>query len=86
MVGLPGGLNTLKEITLAFIVVLGPCLPGVVGELVVIPHRDPRVRGVSGEEVRVGAVQAVAHAIVLEHQNLVLGLDLAAKLVFCNGV
>ena len=67
VVGLPSGLNTLKEIALAFVMVLGPGLPGVVGQLVVILDRDPRVRGVGGEEVRVGAVQAVAHAVVLKH-------------------
>ena len=49
VVGLPGGVNALKEIPLAFVVVLGPRAPGVVHHLVVIPHRDPRVRRVGGE-------------------------------------
>ena len=49
-------------------------------------NRDPRVRRVGSEQVRVGAVQAVAHAVVLEHQNFVLGLDRAAKLILGDGV
>ena len=40
----------------------------------------------SGLQVGVGAIQAMAHPIVLEHQNLVIRLNDTAQLLLGNGV
>ena len=55
-------------------VVLGAPGPGVVGELVVVPHRDQRVCRVHGLEVGIELVVAVPDAVVGERGDLVLGL------------
>ena len=52
-------------------VVLGAAGPGVVGDLVVVPDRDHRVRGVQRLQVGVGLVLAVPDAVVGERDDLV---------------
>ena len=61
------------------VVVLGTRHVGVVGELMVIPHRDPRHLGVQGLQVHIRAVQRVAGAVVVQAHHVIGGHDHAAQ-------
>lgn len=67
--GLPVGPGALRALG----VVLRAPGPGVVGELVVVPHGDDRGGGVQRLEVRVGLVTGVPDAVVGEGDDLVGG-------------
>ena len=54
--------------------VLCATAPGVVGDLVVVPDRDPRVLPVPLLQVRVGSVLGVAGAVIVEGDDLAIGL------------
>ena len=79
-------MNTLREVALALVVILGSRAPSVIHHFVVVPDRDPWVRGVGGLQVRIGAVETVTHTVILKHENLMPGLHHAAELVLSDFV
>ncbi len=76
-VGLHGVRATRQVVPLTGVVVLGALGPGVVGHLVVVEDRDPRVLAVRGLEVAVGLVQGVPQPVALEVDRLGRGLTVA---------
>ncbi len=72
--GLPTASRPRRPRALAGIMVLGPTPPGVVGDLVVVPHSDHRMAGVHGLKVTVEPVAPVSGPVVGQRGALVCGV------------
>jgi hypothetical protein len=69
VVGLVPGRAPTQE-PLARVQLLRAIVRVVVGDLVIVPRDDPRVRGVGRLQIRVGLVERIAQAIVVERHRL----------------
>ena len=86
MVGLLCCRNTRGEVTFTFVMVFSARVPGVIHEFVIVPHGDHWVISMQSLKVRIGAVQAVTHAVVLERNNFGARLYSTTELLDRNGV
>ena len=71
VIGLKGCGTAQFEIAFIGLMVLGAVLPGVVGDFMVVPHRNHRHGCMQGLQIRVRLVLGMALAVVGQHQQFI---------------
>ena len=81
-----GSIHSRIPAAVLFIVILCTIAPGVIAYFVVVPHRDHRMRGMHGLQIRVGLVLGMPAPIVGERNDFVRWIRQPAELfrVLCR--